>query len=97
MQGIAVMMVSRAIEAWRPEQMTEVRQLNQVDLSRRLGVSCRTLERWRWIGIGPKFIKIGGRVKYRLNDIEDFEQSRLCQSTADQHYFDQIKQTTVRA
>jgi predicted site-specific integrase-resolvase len=46
--------------------MTEIRHLNQVDLSRRLGVSCRTLERWRWVGVGPKFIKVGGRVKYRL-------------------------------
>jgi hypothetical protein len=66
--------------------MTDTKHLNQVDLSRRFGISCRTLERWRWMGIGPKFIKIGGRVKYRLADVEAFEQSRLCQSTADQYY-----------
>ena len=68
--------------------ITQTRHLNQIELSYRLGVSCRTLERWRWQGVGPKFIKIGGRVKYRLSDIEEFEQSRLCQSTADQYYFD---------
>jgi len=70
--------------------MTEIKHLNQVELSRRLGVSCRTLERWRWTGVGPKFIKVGGRVKYRLSDIESYELSRLCQSTADQHYFEQL-------
>ena len=71
--------------------MTEIRHMNQVELSRRLGVSCRTLERWRWVGVGPKFIKVGGRVKYRLADVESFEQSRLCQSTADTHYLTEDK------
>ncbi len=67
--------------------MTEsTKHLNQVELSRRLGVACRTLERWRWQGLGPKFIKIGGRVKYRLVDVEAYEQSRLCQSTSDTNY-----------
>ena len=66
--------------------MSEIRHLNQIELARRLGVSCRTLERWRWIGAGPQFIKVGGRVKYRLADSEAYEQSRLCQSTADSHY-----------
>lgn len=66
--------------------MSEIKHLNQVELSRRMGISCRTLERWRWIGAGPKFIKVGGRVKYRLADVEAYEQSRLCQSTADIHY-----------
>ncbi|TAH37798.1 MAG: DNA-binding protein [Alphaproteobacteria bacterium] len=70
--------------------MTEIKHFNQVELSRRLGVSCRTLERWRWTGVGPKFIKVGGRVKYRLSDIEAYELSRLCQSTADQHYFERL-------
>ncbi len=63
--------------------------MTQLQLSNRLSVSCRTLERWRWIGIGPRFIKIGGRVRYRLCDVEAYELSRVCQSTADQYYFDQ--------
>ena len=65
-----------------------ITHINQESLSKRLGISCRTLERWRWIGVGPRFIKIGGRVRYRLADIEAYEQRCLCQSTSDQHYFD---------
>jgi hypothetical protein len=61
--------------------------LNQYQLSKRLSVSGRTLERWRWLGIGPKFLKVGGRVRYRIQDIETFEESRLCTSTVDEHYF----------
>jgi hypothetical protein len=51
--------------------------LNQVELSRRWRLSPRTLERWRWEGVGPSFLKVGGRVLYRLGDIEAFEAEKL--------------------
>ncbi|WP_297541757.1 helix-turn-helix domain-containing protein [Roseovarius sp.] len=53
------------------------RHLNQIELSRRWNISHRTLERWRWTGEGPPYLKLGGRVLYRLSDIEVFEQSQL--------------------
>lgn len=68
--------------------MENEKLLNQIDVSRRWDLSCRTLERWRWLGIGPRFIKIGGRVKYRLCDLKAYEETHICQSTADQHYWD---------
>ena len=82
---------------------TSITHLDQILVGQRLRVSVRTLERWRWParfarsyifclrcrqGMGPRFMKVGGRVRYRIADIEAFEQSRLCTSTADQHYFD---------
>lgn len=54
--------------------------LNQKELARRWGISHRTLERWRYIGQGPAFLKLGGRVLYRLPDVEAFEQSQLQQA-----------------
>lgn len=51
--------------------------LTQHQLARRWGLSPRTLERWRWIGTGPAFLKIGGRVAYRVEDIEAWETQRL--------------------
>lgn len=59
-----------------------VKHLNQVELSRRWNISPRTLERWRWIGEGPPYLKIGGRVVYRLEDIERFEAEQLRTSTS---------------
>jgi hypothetical protein len=50
-----------------------VRHLNQIELSRRWSLSPRTLEGWRCRGRGPCFLKIGGRIVYRLDDIEAFE------------------------
>jgi len=51
--------------------------LNQEQLARRWHLSPRTLERWRWEGIGPHFVKIGGRVVYNLADIEEYELARV--------------------
>lgn len=60
---------------WSP--LVNIKHLNQTELSRRWSLSPRTLERWRWIRRGPAFLKLGGRVVYRLEDIEQFEQSGL--------------------
>jgi hypothetical protein len=51
----------------------DLRHLNQVQLARRWSISPRTLERWRWLKEGPRYLKIGGRVVYRIEDIEAFE------------------------
>lgn len=47
--------------------------LTQAELSRRWRKSERTIESWRWKKTGPRYLKIGGRVIYRLEDIEAFE------------------------
>ena len=51
--------------------------LDQENLSRRWRVSPRTLERWRWLKTGPSYIKIGGRVVYRLEDVVAYEMAQL--------------------
>ncbi len=56
------------------------RHLDQIELSRRWTISPRTLERWRWRNEGPAYLKIGGRVVYRLEDVEAYEQQRLRQA-----------------
>lgn len=60
-----------------------LRHLNQIDLADRWNISHRTLERWRWTGEGPRFVKLGGRVVYRLEDVEAFERAQMRASTAD--------------
>jgi predicted site-specific integrase-resolvase len=57
------------------------RHLNQIELAARWTISPRTLERWRFTGEGPQFIKIGGRVVYRIEDVEAFEADQIRQST----------------
>ncbi len=60
-----------------------VKHMNQIDLARRWSISPRTLERWRWVGEGPRFVKLGGRVRYRLEDVEAYEAQQVRASTAE--------------
>src|SRR5512132_1212929 len=73
------------------EQMSPT-YLTQVELAVRWRISPKTLERWRWAGDGPRFLKIGGLVRYRLEDIEGFEAEQLRQITGTQ----QRRHSTVR-
>ena len=60
-----------------PVPDTILRHLNQRDLADRWRMSVRTLERWRLSRQGPPFLKLGGRVVYRIVDIEAFEAAQL--------------------
>ncbi|MBL0419786.1 DNA-binding protein [Ramlibacter sp. AW1] len=60
-----------------------VKHFNQRQLADRWDVSEATLERWRSEGIGPVFLKLQGRVLYRLEDVEGFESDSLRKSTSE--------------
>ncbi len=60
-----------------------IKHLNQRHLADRWDVSEATLERWRSEGIGPVFLKLQGRVLYRLEDVEAFESDSLRKSTSE--------------
>ena len=60
-----------------------IKHLNQRQLADRWDVSEATLERWRSEGIGPVFLKLQGRVLYRLEDVEAFESDSLRKSTSE--------------
>ena len=60
-----------------------VKHLNQRQLADRWDVSEATLERWRTEGIGPVFMKLQGRVLYRVEDVEAFESDSLRKSTSE--------------
>jgi predicted site-specific integrase-resolvase len=59
-----------------------INHLSQLDLARRWAISPRTLERWRWTGEGPRYIKLVGRIVYRQEDVDAFEKARLHDSTS---------------
>lgn len=63
--------------------MSTLRHLTQTQVAARYQISKRTLEGWRTIGLGPKYIKLAHRVLYRLQDIEEFEEQNLRISTSE--------------
>lgn len=47
------------------------------ELAARWKLRCKTLQDWRRLGKGPKFVQFGGKygnVRYRLEDVEQYEQ-----------------------
>lgn len=45
------------------------------------GLKRNTLQKWRSLGVGPKFLKRVGRIVYRKQDIAEFEQNNIFQRT----------------
>lgn len=53
------------------------------EAAERLGVQRSTLDNWRWTGSGPRYCKVGGRVRYRLADLAAWLDARTRRSTSD--------------
>lgn len=57
-----------------PEQLLTPRQVEQ-----EYGFRRQTLAQWRWMGLGPDYIKLspgrGGRIKYKRSAIEAWLES----------------------
>ena len=51
--------------------------LTQRDLTQRWRISGRTIERWRLLGRGPQFCRIGRQIRYRPCDVYSYEMERL--------------------
>lgn len=41
-----------------------------------LGLSVATLNKWRVIGLGPAYFKLGKAVRYRLSELEEWASSQ---------------------
>ena len=41
-----------------------------------LGLTAKTLKNWRSLRIGPRYLKTGGRVRYRWADVEKWHDER---------------------
>lgn len=76
-------MDQRAIEPDEAACRELLRHLSQKELAQRLGLSERTIEGWRYRGKGPDYLRLEGRIAYRLADVERFEAESLQKSGAE--------------
>lgn len=56
--------------------------IDEGTLATRLGVSRSTLQTWRYSGRGPRFIKLGRMVRYRVADVDAYLNSNTHGSVA---------------
>ena len=61
---------------------SEKRTLTDVEVAARLGVSRFTVRSWRLKGLGPRFMKMGRAVRYRPQDVDDYERQALVETQA---------------
>ncbi len=57
------------------------KHMSPEDLAERWDLNIKTLMNWRWLGCGPDFLKINGKILYREREVEEFEEQRLSKST----------------
>jgi excisionase family DNA binding protein len=57
--------------------------LTQTETAELLRLSERTLERWRVIGGGPAYVKLGKRVLYPRAELDKWIVSHLCHNTSE--------------
>jgi len=50
-------------------------------ISRYTGIKPQTHARWRHEGIGPKYVRLGGRVFYRAGDVRAWIRGQVRQNT----------------
>ena len=55
--------------------------LNEIEAAEYLRVSARTLQWWRYRGGGPRYVKLGSRVTYRRNQLDEWIGASTRQST----------------
>ncbi len=56
------------------------RTLTDIEVATRLGVSRFTVRSWRLKGLGPRFLKMGRAVRYRPEDLDDYERQALVET-----------------
>ena len=54
--------------------------LTDVEVAARLGVSRFTVRSWRLKGVGPRFLKMGRAVRYRPQDVDEYERQALVET-----------------
>ena len=57
--------------------------LNVHEAASYLRLSIRTLERLRWSGLGPKYVKVGRSVRYQQSLLDEWIARRVVKSTSE--------------
>lgn len=71
-----------------PSLSPPLRRFTPEDAADMLAVSVKTLEAWRRLGKGPRFVKLGRAVRYALEDLEDFSRERTVNNSAEGRMLD---------
>ena len=57
--------------------------LDERQVSDAIRLKVATLRKRRWLGLAPRFLKVGSKVFYDQNDVQDYLNTCVRQSTSD--------------
>ena len=57
--------------------------LTEQQVAEQLSITTNTLRKWRWLGKGPTFIKIGAAVRYEADTLATLIRSNVKTSTSE--------------
>ena len=66
-----------------PHNDSKFKLIDTVQLAEYLGNEVNTCEGWRLKGIGPRYIKVGRLVRYRIENVDLWLESQTRNSTCD--------------
>ena len=61
----------------------QTKLLTETQVAGMLNLQVATLRRWRWMGQGPRFIKIGAAVRYDPQELKAYLANQVRNSTSD--------------
>lgn len=61
--------------------LKSIEKMSETELANYWGIKTTTLQKWRSIGVGPTYVKIGGKVLYPIKAIKEYENGRMFQGT----------------
>lgn len=73
----------RPLSSKSPPERFEVSQhpigpaVSTREAARFLGFSCAALKKWRAKGTGPRFVRVGRSIRYRIGDLLDWQQRHV--------------------
>ena len=67
----------------KPSHTNHIGLLTAKQAAHYLSISTKWLANQRWQGTAPKFIRVGGAVRYRISDLEQFLEEAVVQPSGE--------------
>lgn len=59
------------------DELDKMQFFLEKELAQRWRIAQATLQRWRYLGVGPDYVKLSGRILYPVSAVRAFESQHL--------------------
>jgi hypothetical protein len=73
------------------------RYVDEIEAARYLSIARKSLQNWRLRGVGPKFVRLEGSIRYSIHELTTYAENRVAQSLAEADRHDAERKAMARA